>query len=178
MCGVSGIAIPIYWQDQQKKGTSSIEERKQLFGKAMKHYNFQGKILIADRDGVARRYIGEEWFSFLKKPAASVVRFKHLKSNGFKLEEINLDGENRSRLMMAVVVIVYTLSVCEGLKDYKKVPVNKYKIGLQTKACSVFRLGLDKPASFCFNMETFLAYLIDSLVTKLPVFRSKQAIIV
>lgn len=31
--------------------------------------------------------------------------FKHLKSNGFNLEEMNMDREYRSRLMMAVVVL-------------------------------------------------------------------------
>jgi hypothetical protein len=258
-----GVAIPIYWEDLQKKGTSSVEERKQLFKKAMSYYNLKGKILLADRE-----YIGEDWFCFLKehhidfvirlrkknykeavnaaegkkysamekkvlrsriigkalgkkillqgqifsfvvlknpKPDAEEpliyllstldeapakiaahypIRwqietcFKHLKSNGFNLEEMNLEGEKRSRLMMAVVVFAYTLSVCEGLKEYKKVLVKKYKNGLETKACSAFRLGMDKLTAFCYNMEAFLAYLLENLVTKLPAFRSKQAIIV
>lgn len=258
-----GVAIPIYWEDLQKKGTSNVEERKQMLEKAMKYYNLEGKILIADRE-----YIGEDWFSFLKennidfvirlrkknykeavnaaagKSYGSIERkllrsrkvgktlgkaillqghcfsfvvlknpkpdaaepliyllssleeapariaahypirwqietcFRHLKSNGFNLEEMNLEGEKRSRLMMAVVVFAYTLSVCEGLKEYKKVPVKKYKNGLETKACSAFRIGLNKLTVFCYNMEAFLAYLIENLITKLPAFKSKQAIIV
>jgi hypothetical protein len=258
-----GVAIPIYWEDLKKKGTSNVEERKQLFKKAMRYYNLKDKILLADRE-----YIGEDWFCFLKehhidfvirlrkknykeavnaaegkkysamekkalnsriagkalgkkiflqgqrftfvvfknpKPNAEEpliyllstleeapakiaahypVRwqietcFKHLKSNGFNLEAINLGGEKRSRLMIAIVVFAYTLSICEGLKEYKKVPVKKYKNGLKTKASSVFRLGLDKLTAFCFNMEAFLAYLMKNLVTKLPAFKSKRAIIV
>lgn len=64
------------------------------------------------------------------------------------------------------------------MKEYKKVPVKKYRNGLQIKAYSVFRIGLDKLTAFCYNMEAFLAYLIKNLVNKLPAFKSKQAIIV
>lgn len=258
-----GVAIPIYWENLQKKGNSSIEERKQFFRKAMSYYNLKDKILLADRE-----YIGEDWFCFLKENSINfVIRlrkknykeavnaaegkkysamekkvlksriagkalgkkillqeqsfsfvvlknpkpdarepliyllssldeapgkiaayypirwqietcFKHLRSNGFNLEEMNLDGEKRTRLMMAVVVFAYTLSICEGLKEYKKVPVKKYKNGLKTKAYSVFRLGLDKLTAFCYSMEAFMTYLIENLVTKLPAFKSKQALIV
>lgn len=258
-----GVAIPIYWQDLQKKGNSSVKERKRVISKAMKSYNLKEKILLADRE-----YIGEEWFCFLKennidfvirlkkknykeavnaaegksygtlerkalrsrkagkavgkkillqgqsftfviiknpKPDASEpliyllstleemlaqiaahypIRwqietcFKHLKSNGFNLEEMNLGGEERCRLMMAVVVFAYTLSVCEGLKEYKKVPVKKYKSGLVTKPYSAFRMGLDKLSAFCYKMEAFLIYLIENLVNKLPLYKSKYSIIV
>lgn len=84
--------------------------------------------------------------------------FKHLKSNGFNLEEMNHKGEERSRLIMATVVFAYTLSVCEGLKEYKKVPINKYKSGLQRKAYSVFRIGLDRISAFCYKLEAFLVF--------------------
>ena len=258
-----GVAIPVYWEDLEKKGTSNIEERKRVISKALKYYNLKDKILLADRE-----YIGEEWFCFLKennidfvirlrkknykdavneaegksygtmerkalrsrkvgktlgkaiflqgkrfrfvvlknpKPDAAEpliyllssleetpaqiaahypIRwqietcFKHLKSNGFNLEEMNLDGEYRSRLMMAIVVFAYTLSVCEGLKEYSKVPVKKYKSGLQTKAYSVFRIGLDKISTFCYSMDDFMAFLIENLITKLPAYKSKHAIIV
>lgn len=57
-----GVAIPIFWEDLQKKGTSSVEERKQLLGKVMKYYNLKDKILLDDRE-----YIGEDWFCFLKE---------------------------------------------------------------------------------------------------------------
>ena len=258
-----GVAIPIYWEDLQKKGNSSVEERKRVIRKAMKCYNIKDKILLADRE-----YIGEDWFCFLKennigfvirlrkknykeamnaaegksygtlerkalrsrkagkavgkmiflqgqrftfvivknpKPDAEEpliyllstleetpariaahypIRwqietcFKHLKSNGFNLEEMNLEGEKRSRLLMAVVVFAYTLSVCEGLKEYKKVPMKKYKNGLVTKAYSVFRSGLDKISALGHNMEAFLVYLIENLITKLSPYRSRFSIIV
>lgn len=258
-----GVAIPIYWENLQKKGTSNVEERKRIISKAMKYFNLTSKILLADRE-----YIGEDWFSFLrehnidfvirlrkknykeavsaadgksygtlerkalrsrkagkalgktmllqghsftfvvlKNPRADASEpliyllssleqtpaqiaaqypirwqietcFKHLKSNGFNLEEMNLAGEERSRLMMAIVVFAYTLSVVEGLKEYQKVPIKKYANGLKTKAVSVFRSGLDKLSACCSSMEAFLAYLVENLITKLPAYKSKQAIIV
>lgn len=258
-----GVAIPIYWEDLQKKGTSNLKERKRVIKKAMKHYNLKDKVLLADRE-----YIGEDWFCFLKDhgidfvirlrkknyreainaaegksyatlekkalrsrkpgkalgksitlqgkrftfvvlknpkagadepliyllstlqeaPACIAARypirwkietcFKHLKSNGFDLEEINLAGKSRCKLMMAVVVFAYTLSIHEGLKQYKKVPVKNYGAGLQTKAYSVFRSGLDKVMASCVSLTAFCTYLVENLLTNLPSYKSKYAIIV
>jgi len=263
-----GVAIPIYWEDLQKKGTSSIKERKRVIRKAMKYYNLKDKILLADRE-----YIGEDWFCFLKDnqidfvirlrkknykeavnaaegksyttlekkalrsrkvgkalgkritlqgesftfvvvknpkadadepliyllssleeaPACMAARylirwkietcFKHLKSNGFDLEEINLGSKSRCQLMMAVVVFAYTLSIHEGLKEYKKVPTKNYTTGrhpggLKTKSCSVFRNGLDKITAFCADLTTFCTYLVKNLITNLSPYKSRYAIIV
>lgn len=258
-----GVAIPIYWEDLQKKGNSSTKERKRVIRKAMKYYNLKDKILLADRE-----YIGEDWFSFLKdneidfvirlrkknykeavnavsgksygnlerkalrsrkagkavgkgillqgqcfsfvvvknpkpdatepliyllsslqKAASNIAArypirwkietcFKHLKSNGFNLEAMNLEGKSRNKLMMAVVVFAYTLSIHEGLKEYKKAPVKKYANGLKTKAYSVFRNGLDKLSAFCYSSTAFYSYLIENLITKLPFYKSKNSIIV
>lgn len=258
-----GVAVPIYWEDLQKKGTSNLKERKRIIRKAMKYYNLKDKILLADRE-----YIGEDWFCFLKdhaidfvirlrkknykeavnaaegksyttlekkalrsrkpgkalgkkitlqgecftfvvlknpkadanepliyllstleeNPAAIAARypirwkietcFKHLKSNGFDLEEINLGSKSRCQLMMAVVVFAYTLSIHEGLKEYKKVPMKSYADGLIAKPYSVFRWGLDKISAFCANLTQFCAYLVENLIAKLPLYKSKYAIIV
>jgi hypothetical protein len=102
--------------------------------------------------------------------------FKHLKSNGFDLEEINLATSSRSKLMMAAVVFAYTLSIHEGLKEYKKVPIKNYATGLKTKSCSVFRNGLDKITAFCADLTTFYAYLVENLITNLPPYKSRYAI--
>ena len=47
-------AIPIYWVQLHKKGHSSEAERQELIAGALRYYCLQGKILLADRDGVAR----------------------------------------------------------------------------------------------------------------------------
>lgn len=46
--------------DLQKRGSSSTEERKSLFDLAFKHFSFQDKVLLADRE-----YIGVDWFKYL-----------------------------------------------------------------------------------------------------------------
>ena len=54
------VAIPIFWIDLAKRGSSSYAERVELFTQASKHFNLEGKTLLADRE-----YIGAEWFKFL-----------------------------------------------------------------------------------------------------------------
>lgn len=66
--------------------------------------------------------------------------FKHLKSNGFDLEALHLQSSRKVRLMMALVVLAYTLSIIYGLKRYKrKYPPLKHG----SPAMSVFRVGLE-----------------------------------
>jgi len=36
----------IYWEDLNKKGTSNFKERKRLFKKAFRYFNFEGKIVL------------------------------------------------------------------------------------------------------------------------------------
>ena len=104
--------------------------------------------------------------------------FKHLKSNGFDLEKANVKGKARQKLLMAIVVFAYTLSVTEGLKDYEKVPYKTYPNGKVYKAISVFRHGLDKLVAICSDFIQFCEYLIDELHDKLPLYRSRKSIFV
>lgn len=55
-----GVAIPIFWTDLAKQGSSSVAERITLFDRALKHFVLRGKVLLADRE-----YIGVEWFNYL-----------------------------------------------------------------------------------------------------------------
>ncbi len=55
-----GVAIPIFWTDLAKQGSSSIAERITLFDRALKYFVLRGKVLLADRE-----YIGVEWFNYL-----------------------------------------------------------------------------------------------------------------
>lgn len=91
---------------------------------------------------------------------------------------MNLEGKSRCKLMRAVAVFAYTLSIHEGLKEYKKVPVKKYANGPKTKAYSVFRNGLDRISAFCYNLTRFCSYLIENMITKLPAYKSKFAIFI
>ena len=72
--------------------------------------------------------------------------FKQLKSNGFDLEKMNLGTEPRRRLLMAITVLAYVLSIVEGLLDYIKV-VKLKRHGSQGRRYpreSLFRYGIER----------------------------------
>lgn len=90
--------------------------------------------------------------------------FRHLKSNGFNLEQINLRTKSRCRLLMAVTVFTYVLSVHEGLKEYDKVPLKIYNDKSQEKAVSIFRNGLNLIAIFTRSLEQFINYILEQIL--------------
>ena len=226
-----GVCIPIWWEDLEKVGHSSQEERKLLITNALKRYSLRGMVLLADRE-----YIGQEWFEFLrsqgigfvirlkasiyheqvnacgglrqshlkrkasaKKPGQWVDKeiqwngysyryiiaknlktdpnepliyllttlpraqsaldayrlrwkietcFKHLKTNGFDLEAMNVKGKAKRNLMMAVVVFLYVIAVQEGYFAIEQTKYSKKnyktfkKSGLTTLSVSFFRKGI------------------------------------
>lgn len=258
-----GVAIPIYWLDLGKHGTSNFKERKRLFNKAIRHFNLTEKTLIADRE-----YIGKEWFKFLidkginfvirskvnaykadinvtgktleqmvskvmrsrvankavkkafmlngmklyivvvknskknakepylllitnmNKPAPTIACiyplrwkiehcFKHLKSNGFCLESINLKGSARQHLLMAVMVFSYILSVTQGLKVYHNVAIKKYhQENRVSKAESVFRVGMEQIAKYSSNLSIFCEFITTQIQLALTGYRSANILIV
>lgn len=89
--------------------------------------------------------------------------FKQLKSNGFDLEAMNLKGKAKQNLLLAIVVFTYTLSVLEGLKDYKKIAIKNYADGLSSKAVSVFRHGTDKIVIITGSLNEFIKYVLREL---------------
>lgn len=99
--------------------------------------------------------------------------FRHLKSNGFQLEQINLKGKARSKLLMAVVVFAYVLSIHEGLKQYKKVRVIHKAEGTWVKAESVFRNGWDNLIAKIPSLEHFIQYVVDNIFESARKYRSQ-----
>ena len=94
--------------------------------------------------------------------------FKHLKSNGFQLEELNLHRGLKVRLLMALLVLAYTLSIVYGLKGYKrKYPPLKHG----SPAMSVFRVGLEKWQNHLANFVLFLEKTIELFET---IFKPKK----
>lgn len=104
--------------------------------------------------------------------------FKHLKSNGFDLEKMNVEGYARQQLLMAIMIFAYTVSLIEGLKNYKKVPRKKYRNGKCYKVISVFRKGLAEVTRVCWNFEAFCQYLIQNNQQAKNKYRSLKTIIV
>lgn len=101
--------------------------------------------------------------------------FKHLKSNGFCLEQLNLRTMTRCRLLMAITVFSYVLSINEGLKNYKKIRMNASK-KKEEKRVSVFRNGLDKIVAFCLDLELFYLYLNNIFLRQIPKYRNEKLI--
>jgi len=97
--------------------------------------------------------------------------FKHLKSNGFCLEQLNLRTMTRCRLLMAITVFAYVLSINEGLKDYKKIRMNACK-NKEEKRVSIFRNGIDKVVAFCIGIERFLVYLNNVFLGQTPRYKN------
>lgn len=96
--------------------------------------------------------------------------FKHMKTNGFSLESMNLGTESRCQLLMAIVVFTYVLSIKEGLKTYRKVRVKRYADGSQEREESMFRHGMNSMMRFCANLVTFCRHLFRELGSnKMPV---------
>jgi hypothetical protein len=84
--------------------------------------------------------------------------FGHLKSNGFDLESLHVQKAYKVQLMMAALVLAYTLAVVYGLKRYRrKIAIKKHG----SAEMSVFRWGLDKRQN---HLQTFICFL-DQLAT-------------
>jgi hypothetical protein len=233
-----GVSIPIWWQDLNKLGISSQDEREDMLENALQVLNLEGKVLLADRE-----YVGCQWFAAIQQagikmvvrlrkgnyqqqieqhgrsigklenqaksrigivvwkkfslqendyyfvlkafrcrsgkidylrlissvPPASAVNyysyryriesmFRHLKTNGFELENLHVQKAYKVQMIMSAVVIAYTLSVCYGLQQYKrKITIKKHGY----PQMSVFRYGLDQWQNHLQNFVVFIDFLIQ-----------------
>ena len=89
--------------------------------------------------------------------------FKHLKSNGFNLEKMNVRGANRCRLMMSIVIFAYSISIQHGLKLYKNFRFKKYTDGKIFLETSVFRIGVESARKSEYDIKSFCKYLVKAL---------------
>jgi hypothetical protein len=94
--------------------------------------------------------------------------FKHLKSNGFDLQSLHLQSGHKIRLMMALLVLAYSLSVIEGLKKYRrKYPPLKHG----SPAMSVFRVGIERWQN---HLSSFIVFLEKAFACLCLVFKQKK----
>lgn len=95
--------------------------------------------------------------------------FKHLKSNGFNLEHVNMQDPLKIMLMMGIVVFLYVLCIVEGLRRLKKTKPSdwkKYSNGKKYLTVSFFRKGLSYLNLMFNNLTTFIQYLARELRDK------------
>lgn len=234
------VAIPIYWKQLGKIGSSNQTERQQLVTEVLEYFDLSGMTLLADRE-----YIGKKWFKHLKdKKIKFVIRlrfgdyykavdtapgktyqqmydkcfyqnkfvrkhilldgqsyyismrpnpkdtageeviifltlsrpmrktvdqyvkrwrieclFRHMKTNGFNLEALNLKATSKSNLMMAVVCLAYAITIRAAWKSQPMVRRIVYADGTVFPAQSIFRRGLALVSIWCASFDRFIRYL-------------------
>jgi hypothetical protein len=103
--------------------------------------------------------------------------FKHLKTNGFNIEDIGFKKIHKLQFLIAVVIVLYILAICKGIiadkKDKTKSKWKTYKSGTVSRATSIFRKGLFILKAIIYNISNLRAFL-HSL--NAPKFHSLQSV--
>lgn len=88
--------------------------------------------------------------------------FKHMKSNGFDLEDLHLEGQHKINLLFAILTFVYVLAIQQGiLSGYKsKVNMKKAANGKIYPEQSLFRFGLYQLKLLVKELNHLIIYLI------------------
>lgn len=87
--------------------------------------------------------------------------FKHLKTNGFNLEDLSLKDVKKIRLLIALVIVVYVLAIREGYLAgrHKATALKEYANKKIYPAVSVFRIGLFWIKNAFQDLYSFIRYL-------------------
>lgn len=94
--------------------------------------------------------------------------FKHLKTNGFNIENANLKSDLKIELLMAIVVFAYIIAIKEGVLKMKTIKMKKYNNGKTYLSISIFRTGYTILQSLCKTIHQFIDY-IESLILYEPI---------
>jgi len=94
--------------------------------------------------------------------------FKHLKTNGFNIENANIKNDLKIELLMAVVVFAYSVAIKEGILKMKTIKMKKYSNGKTYLSTSVFRTGYTILQSFCKTITEFIEY-VELLILRVPI---------
>lgn len=95
--------------------------------------------------------------------------FKHLKTKGFDLEQVNLKGSLKIMLIVAMVSFLYTICVVQGLLQSRKSKTSDWKIFKTDKgtkkylAKSFFKKGKELLARRLFQFNDFVTILFEMI---------------
>ena len=99
--------------------------------------------------------------------------FRHLKSNGFDLEELGMTSLPKIRLLVAIVVVLYVICVAEGFREFHRIrgkythdPERDFKARE-----SVFRRGYSVVSAELATIEHFADWLLSRLGRPLRVYQ-------
>lgn len=111
--------------------------------------------------------------------------FGHLKSNGFNLEEQGFQREHQVEIIMAVLVLLYTVCLVGGIlheaeqeKISTKNHFKKYANGKKYRQRSLFRIGLEKITTAIVLLKNCLFNFVNELMQCLSEFYTKTKIVV
>ena len=91
--------------------------------------------------------------------------FRHLKSNGFDMEAMNLKQDQKIELMMGLVATAYAVAIREGMLAFIRKPFRKkkYKNGKIYYEVSIFRKGIELLELLIRSVVSLLKYLITAI---------------
>lgn len=102
--------------------------------------------------------------------------FKHLKTNGYNLEDLRITNLCKIRLIFSMVVLAYIMSILMALDERKTKPSQKktYKDGRSFDTISVFKQGQSLIKQRFITLSQFLS-LVQFLNVKIcvPIFNDK-----
>jgi len=87
------------------------------------------------------------------------VTFRHLKTNGFNLEQTRLEGKHKRELVMMMLNLLFTVCIIEGKKFYQRNPKSKqmkvdHKTGKTYQVHSDFRVGFSIVLNWFASLST------------------------
>lgn len=91
--------------------------------------------------------------------------FRHLKSNGFNIEDINLKSDLKIELMMGILACTYLIAIIEGTIQHHISPskMKIYKNGTTYPVISIFRSGYIQLQCFLIHLKNIVIYISDRL---------------
>jgi len=99
--------------------------------------------------------------------------FKHLKTNGFNLEQVAFQDANKIRLLISFVIVAYILAIEQGILQERKNPVRHIRpvSGKKYRSVSVFRDGLQKLKEKLICLIDFREYLLKRFPKKSTILK-------
>ena len=86
------------------------------------------------------------------------ICFKHLKTQGFNLEDLNFKDDGKIMFLVAIVVMAYVLALQEAFRQTSQ-KMKKYRDGSRSLAVSLFRQGITLLRTQVQSLAKFVQYL-------------------
>ena len=153
-----GVAVPIYFEDLERKGVSSVKQRIAFMSRAGKYYNLKGKTLLADRE-----YIGRRFFKYLTNSGILfIIRLR----TGEYMAEINQANGNRyskmeKKVLRSKVLGKTVKKTFEMSGETYQVVMTKNLDGDSKEPIIYMISNLDEPAKVIAN-QYFLRWKIET----------------